>query len=472
MESSNGGKQTGSVGRMVMTSILCFLIASGMAGCDVIKSQETDSQTETTKAGRSDKRKKVDRSRKETSAVRKSGWIDKEDGRHYLGEDGNQITGWILLDDSYFYLDDDGVMLRGWQEIDGNWYFLDEDNGSMHHDVWSGEYYLGSDGKMLTECITPDGFIVDAEGLRISLDELFNRKKAELDAEAEASARETEYYYNDFYTNGYGHYEYSKVDIDRDGFFELVANIAYMQHAQNCRVFSLRNGSLKELEIESSQGSVDGTGYLNSRGYFEIGMGTRSSGYDDYLVIKGDKLVLMHTHDYDNYNGMRYVGDVPEPVCDFDAAIYPDQLIRFNDSAKQYANYTLESLQGMFGSYKIDWETYDDPVWDQLLFGDGDSEYYAFDGTDLIFDIYYGNVCGVCSKNPHHFFDYYGDLTIRHVTAPYESEDLESYAIYAPELASSYARKRVYIPEAPGGFVDVDYSITDGKVTAVYMWLG
>ena len=32
----------------------------------------------------------------------------------------------------------------------------------MVHDKWIGDYYLGSDGAMLTSTVTPDGYRVDA----------------------------------------------------------------------------------------------------------------------------------------------------------------------------------------------------------------------------------------------------------------------------------------------------------------------
>ncbi|MBQ7536050.1 MAG: hypothetical protein IJT43_10615 [Stomatobaculum sp.] len=45
----------------------------------------------------------------------------------------------------------------------GDWYCLDED-GYLLHDCWAGNYYLGSDGSMLTNTVTPDGYVVGADG--------------------------------------------------------------------------------------------------------------------------------------------------------------------------------------------------------------------------------------------------------------------------------------------------------------------
>ena len=60
-------------------------------------------------------------------------------------------------------------MAKGWRQVDGKWYFL-RSNGSMAVNYWekdeaSGKcYYLGSDGVMLTDCMTPDGYYVGADG--------------------------------------------------------------------------------------------------------------------------------------------------------------------------------------------------------------------------------------------------------------------------------------------------------------------
>lgn len=50
-----------------------------------------------------------------------------------------------------------------WSNIGGKWYYFDN-VGYMVHDKWIGDYYLGSDGTMLTSTVTPDGYRVDASG--------------------------------------------------------------------------------------------------------------------------------------------------------------------------------------------------------------------------------------------------------------------------------------------------------------------
>ena len=46
---------------------------------------------------------------------------------------------------------------------DGNWHYID-DNGNYLRNQWVGNYYLGSDGVMMTNSWTPDGYYVGADG--------------------------------------------------------------------------------------------------------------------------------------------------------------------------------------------------------------------------------------------------------------------------------------------------------------------
>lgn len=50
-----------------------------------------------------------------------------------------------------------------WKEIDGEWYYFDAE-GYILKDQWIDRYYVGSNGKMLKDTITPDGHYVDENG--------------------------------------------------------------------------------------------------------------------------------------------------------------------------------------------------------------------------------------------------------------------------------------------------------------------
>lgn len=72
-------------------------------------------------------------------------WFEDEGGRWY-----QFVTGEIPA--------------AGWQEIDSDWYYFNE-LGYIMTDQWVDvRYYVGSNGKMLKDTMTPDGHYVDENG--------------------------------------------------------------------------------------------------------------------------------------------------------------------------------------------------------------------------------------------------------------------------------------------------------------------
>ena len=65
---------------------------------------------------------------------------------------GNMVTGWVNTPDSKWYFfetaktKEEGKMVTGWKEVQGSWYFF------------------ATNGMMLINAITPDGYIVGADG--------------------------------------------------------------------------------------------------------------------------------------------------------------------------------------------------------------------------------------------------------------------------------------------------------------------
>ncbi|MBQ2204373.1 MAG: hypothetical protein II411_00585, partial [Lachnospiraceae bacterium] len=72
---------------------------------------------------------------------------------YYFDENGQMATGWVKDTTGHLYYfetantADVGKMTTGWKEING------------------GYYYFGADGKMLTNGVTPDGYVVGADGV-------------------------------------------------------------------------------------------------------------------------------------------------------------------------------------------------------------------------------------------------------------------------------------------------------------------
>ena len=94
-----------------------------------------------------------------------TGWKKISDKWYYFAGDGHMVTGWKKISGEWYYFQNDGYMVTGWQYIGGLWYVF-TGSGEMLHDTWyQNTYYLGSDGAMLTNTVTPDGWIVDENGV-------------------------------------------------------------------------------------------------------------------------------------------------------------------------------------------------------------------------------------------------------------------------------------------------------------------
>lgn len=67
----------------------------------------------------------------------------------------------------WWYLDADGASPSNeWKELDGKWYYFDA-NGYAATSRWIDDtYYVGSDGAMIVNGTTPDGYKVDESGAR------------------------------------------------------------------------------------------------------------------------------------------------------------------------------------------------------------------------------------------------------------------------------------------------------------------
>ena len=84
----------------------------------------------------------------EASGAMKTGWIKDKGVWYYLNpEDGIMLVGLHKINGDHYYLDSTGAMQTGWNRIDGNW------------------YYFQTDGSLLKNGTTPDGYKVNEEGI-------------------------------------------------------------------------------------------------------------------------------------------------------------------------------------------------------------------------------------------------------------------------------------------------------------------
>lgn len=99
----------------------------------------------------------------------KNAWL----GSYWLGADGKMVTNsWV--DNDRYYVGTNGVWekdkkkeeekKRGWKKENNVWYYYNED-GTLARNKWAGNYWLGSDGKMVTNAwVDNDRYYVGSDG--------------------------------------------------------------------------------------------------------------------------------------------------------------------------------------------------------------------------------------------------------------------------------------------------------------------
>ncbi|KAB0576526.1 D-alanyl-D-alanine carboxypeptidase [Fusobacterium naviforme] len=99
------------------------------------------------------------------------GWHEKEGRWRYGKANGVYACDERLVIGAFeYWFDASGLMITGWhQDAAGAWYYLRPSFGGMKKDCWLQDggkwYYLGADGRMLTDTVTPDGSRVGADGV-------------------------------------------------------------------------------------------------------------------------------------------------------------------------------------------------------------------------------------------------------------------------------------------------------------------
>lgn len=104
----------------------------------------------------------------------KTSWVVSGRSWYYIDETGTMLTGLRKIGEKYYYFMQDpvneGKLLVGWTLWNGAWYYGSENNetiGEVHfgwlkiRDKW---YFFGTDGVMLMNTRTPDGYYVGADG--------------------------------------------------------------------------------------------------------------------------------------------------------------------------------------------------------------------------------------------------------------------------------------------------------------------
>lgn len=86
-----------------------------------------------------------------------------------VNDDGTLVTGWVKVGDYWYYLDATGTMYQSqwFKDTNGKCYYLDE-NGHMvtgWQKIKGKDYCFANDGSLYVSCTTPDGYVVDENGV-------------------------------------------------------------------------------------------------------------------------------------------------------------------------------------------------------------------------------------------------------------------------------------------------------------------
>ena len=108
-----------------------------------------------------------------SQAASGSSWIQRNGVWAYREANGALVrNAHREINGKQYWFDENGNMIEGWrQDGSGAWYYLTPGQGALQTNSWllykNQWYYLGSDGKMLTDSRTPDGYLVNKEGIWI-----------------------------------------------------------------------------------------------------------------------------------------------------------------------------------------------------------------------------------------------------------------------------------------------------------------
>lgn len=96
--------------------------------------------------------------------IARNQWVSDNGNWYRFDNDGRMQVGWVNENDKWYHLSKSGAMDRGWLYDNNRWYFL-QNNGVMASNAWiDGMYFVGADGAMYVNRITPDGYKVDYNG--------------------------------------------------------------------------------------------------------------------------------------------------------------------------------------------------------------------------------------------------------------------------------------------------------------------
>lgn len=82
---------------------------------------------------------------------------------YYLVRYSTPYTGWLKLANGTYHFDKNGIMATGWTQIGSRQYYF-QSNGKLVTNRWISAHYVGEEGYMLTNTLTPDNIYVGNDG--------------------------------------------------------------------------------------------------------------------------------------------------------------------------------------------------------------------------------------------------------------------------------------------------------------------
>ena len=169
-----------------------------------------------------------------TASASGGSWQKNSVGWWYKNSDGSYPKNqWQRIDGKWYYFDGRGYIIHSkWEYINGHWYYFNtsghmtentwkmigdkwyyfDTNGHMLHDQWVGDYYVGKNGDMLKNAVTPDNYVVGSDG---KWDKRFSRELAE-------RAKYQNLYNSRFSKFGAAHYISTEYKLDYTAALQLL----------------------------------------------------------------------------------------------------------------------------------------------------------------------------------------------------------------------------------------------------------
>ncbi len=139
---------------IVVVSLICILLILLLS---ILFPSSTGSQTEPATEATTEEIS--------TSTDPKTGFTKVAGKVYRFEEDGTCHTGWYRINDDVYCFNKDGVLVTGWYIANGHTYYFNED-GILQTNQWIEDRYVGEQGYILKNTVTPDGKYVDANGVR------------------------------------------------------------------------------------------------------------------------------------------------------------------------------------------------------------------------------------------------------------------------------------------------------------------